>query len=35
MKINEPWIVYLFSKFHEQLGFEHIINIQNKFFQIV
>lgn len=19
MKINEPWIVYLFSKFHEQL----------------
>jgi hypothetical protein len=21
MKINEPWIVYLFSKFHEQLKF--------------
>jgi hypothetical protein len=31
MYINEPWVVYLFSKFHEQLGFTKIVDIQSSF----
>lgn len=31
IQINEPWVVYFFSKFHEQLGFEKIINVQTSY----
>lgn len=31
VKIGEAWVVYLFSKFHEQLGFEKITQIQSIF----
>lgn len=27
MEINEPFVVYLFSKFHERLGFEKVLYI--------
>lgn len=31
MKINESFVLYLFSKFHEKLGFEKIILLQAAF----
>ena len=29
--MNEPFVVYLFSKFHKELEFEHIVDIDTQF----